>query len=418
MKVIVLGSGIIGVTTAYNLYKSGHEVTVIDRRSTSGEECSFANGGQLSYSHAEPLASPNILPQIPKWLISKNSPFKLNLTSDLSMWKWISQFLLNCNNKKARYNTQNIIRLSSYSMNCLRKIEQEIEIDYKKSKGGILHYFDDKKALEYNIRQANFQNTLGCEFEILHGREACIQKETALRYSTKNIEGGIFFPIDECGDANQFTVNIAKILEQNGVKFEYNTNIKKFAKYNGKIQHVDTDKGSFKADSYVVAMGSYSTNILNELEVNIPVYPMKGYSLSVDILNDDAAPKIGITDQKNRLVFSRLGNTLRVAGTAELAGYDDNLTKKRIKALKIMAKENFPACGDFEKAKIWSGLRPSTPDGSPIIGKSPYKNLFLNTGHGTLGWTLSCASAKIICDLIEGKQPEISLSGLTIDRFL
>lgn len=418
MKIIILGSGIIGITTAYNLAANGHEVEVIDRMPEPAMGCSFANGGQLSYSHAEPWASPAILAQIPKWLMDKNSPLKIVLQKDPDMWKWFWQFLLSCRTRKTKYNSQNIMRLSLYSKRCLARLEQETDITYSQSKNGILHHFQDEKLMQLNIAQAKFQKALGCDFEILEGRKACTEKEPALRYCPQEIIGGIYFPLDQSGDANEFARNLSAICKEKGVNFHYNTKIKKLAKYGAHIQHVETDKGIFTADAYVVALGSSSPAFLGQIGINIPVYPMKGYSLSIPITNPDAAPEMGITDQRNRIVFSRFGNILRVAGTAEFSGHNDNIEQKRIATLRKMAKQNFPACGDIDSAKPWAGLRPATPDGSPVIGRSPFDNLFLNTGHGTLGWTLSCGSAKIISDMIDGKKPEITLGGLTIDRFI
>jgi D-amino-acid dehydrogenase len=417
MKILVLGSGVIGVTTAYQLAKRGHEVSVVDRRDGSAAECSFANGGQLSYAHVEPWASPALLPKIPKWLMKKDSPLVFHLSADPAMWCWTMKFLACCNSKKARESTINMMRLSLYSKECLKEIDAETSVQYSKISKGTLHTFKDEAMMQANIKQAEFQKTLGCDYKVLNSRKECEALEPSLKYSPSDIIGGLYFPVDETGDVHEFSKNLSHILTDKGVQFHCGTNIISILTDGDKITGVETDKGVLTADKYVVCLGATSSVLLKKIGVPVPIYPMKGYSISINITNMDKTPEIGITDQSNKIVFSRLGNILRVAGTAEFAGYDDSITKSRIDTLKKMAKESFPEGGDIDNALPWACLRPSTPDGSPIIGETKYKNLFLNTGHGTLGWTLSCGSAKAAADIIEGKKPEISLEGLTLERY-
>jgi len=418
MKILILGSGIIGVTTAYYLSARGHEVTVIDRQPGSAEECSYANGGQLSFSHVEPWASPDLFPRVFKWLVKKHSPLVFRPKLDPAMWSWLAKFLSNCNEAKVKETTTNLLRLSLYSKECIHKITNETGLSYAHLTKGTLHIFRNEKNLKAKIEQAAFQKELGCDFELLESREACLKKAPSLTNSPKKIIGGIYFPMDESGDVHEFTVNLAKIAEQkNKAKFIYNTNILKIIKNGGKIDRIETDKGDFTADSYVMSLGAYSPIFLKQVGINVPIYPLKGYSISIPLKNPDAAPKICITDQANKVVYSRLGNTLRVAGTAEFAGYDHTIRNERINTLKRMTRGLFPDSGDIINAEPWACLRPSTPDSLPILGKSPLSNLFLNTGQGTLGWTLSCGSAKIIGDIIEQKEPDIDLTGLTMERF-
>lgn len=417
MHVIVMGAGVIGVTTAYYLRKKGYKVTVIERNGESAAECSYANGGQLSYCHAEPWASPDILPKIPYWLLHKNSPLVFRPKADINMWLWGIKFLLCCTKKKAHYTTTNMVRLALHSRSCFKQIDNDEKIEYSKKSTGTLHIFKNEKALKHNITQAKFQKTLGCDFNLLSSREECEKIEPALKYSPAKIVGGIHFPMDETGNVNEFTVNLSKLLQQRGVEFKYNTDIKSIIKDGSKITGIETDKGTLTADKYVMAMGAYSPLMLKKIGINVPIYPLKGYSISIKADNNKYAPNISITDQANKIVYSRLGDIVRVAGTAELAGYSDKIKKKRIKTTKKMAKSLFPLCGDIANAEPWACLRPSTPDGAPIIGATKYENLYLNTGHGTLGWTLSCGSANIIANIVAGEKPLIDMTGLTIERF-
>jgi D-amino-acid dehydrogenase len=419
MDIVVLGAGVIGVTTSYQLAARGHNVTVVDRKSQAASECSFANGGQLSYSHAEPWANASVIKNLPHLLFGKNSPLVVNPTMDIKMWKWCLQFLACCNDKKSLKSSEHMLRLALYSRKCLQEIESEIKIDYHKTDKGILHVFKSKKYLESNLKQAKFQEALGCPYELLENMNEVVKKEPALAYGDADIVGGIFFPIDAGGDIHEFTVAMSQVLQKNGkVEFKYDTTIEKIITNNDKIQAVQTYKGLLKADAYVVCMGATSSIALSNVGINVPIYPMKGYSISVPVGDCKKVPTVGITDQHNKIVYTRFGDILRVAGTAEFASYNDSISEKRIATLKEMTKYLFSHIAGLENATKWACLRPSTPDGSPIIGKTnKYNNLYLNTGHGTLGWTMSFASAKIITDIVDGKNPEIDLSGLDTNRF-
>lgn len=413
MKIIILGAGVIGVTTAYILRERGHEVTVIERNSESAKETSFANGGQLSYSHAEPWANPGNIKKIIEWFGKDDAPLVFKFTTELKMWLWGLKFLSQCTTSKSNFNTANMLRLALYSREILKEIENKKKLEYNHLAKGILHIFNDEKSLLTSEKQASYQATLGCPYEVWNIKK-CVEREGALKHSQDKIFGGIYYPYDQSGDIHLFTTQMSEKLKNNGVEFLYNTSIEGIESNGDKIVGIKTNRGNIHGDSYVVATGSYAPLLLDPIGINLPIYPMKGYSISIPIRANDNAPYISITDQSKKLVYSRLGNILRVAGTAEFAKYDASIREKRITSLKKSAKELFPDGGDFEKATSWACLRPQTPSGAPLLGRTKYSNLFLNTGHGTLGWTLSFGSARIVSDIVENKNPEIDLTGLTL----
>lgn len=420
MKVVVLGAGIAGETTAFFLAERGHEVVVIDRQSEAAAECSFANGGQLSYSHAEPWATPSLLRKIPKWLISNDSPLIFHPKPDPHLLKWLSQFLLNCRQDKMEETTRNVLRLALYSRDKTRRVAARANVNFCYMQTGTLHFFSDQKSLESNIKQAEFLQSLGCPSEILD-KQACLEKEPALANSSYPLAGGVFFPLDESGDVHEFTLKLAEASKRvaNNIDYRYHTTVERLDVENGQITAVHTDQGEITADAYVLAFGAYSSFFLRKLKLPAPIYPMKGYSISIPVTGEEAAPSMSLTDQGNKIVYTRLCNKVRVAGTAEFAGYDHTIRSSRIATLKQMVRGSFPQLENALKdATEWACLRPSTADGAPLLGKTPIKNLFLNTGHGTLGWTLGVGSARIVADQIEGKAPEIDLTGLTMERYL
>ncbi len=415
MKIVVLGAGVIAVTTAYFLAKDGHEVIVIDRQSESAGECSFANGGQLSYAHMEPWANPAVLPNILKWLGKEDAPLVFRLRADYAMWRWGVQFLKAATHKQSLETTRHMLRLSLYSRELMHALQQECALPFSYEKKGILHVFHDQKALDAEIEQAQFQQGLGVPFVPL-AREECMQKEPALRYTEQPLIGGVFFPDDEMGNAYLFTRMLAGLCrEQLGVQFHYNTNITRITASHDKVTGVETNKGVFTADSYVLSLGAYSSLYSRQIGISLPIYPMKGYSISIPIVHDEGSPAISLTDQTHKIVYSRLGDIIRVAGTAEFAGYDHSIKERRIAPILNSAQQLFPTMvTDENRAAIqkWACLRPSTPSGIPVLGKSRYPNLFMNTGHGTLGWTLACSSARVVADIIKGKTPDIDMTGL------
>jgi D-amino-acid dehydrogenase len=420
MKVIIMGAGVIGVTTAYVLATRGYDVEVIDRRPAAAGETSFANGGQLSYSHAEPWANPSVLPKVMKWMFDDEAPLVLKPRLDYRMMRWGLQFLGNCTQRRAESNTVTMLKLGLYSRKKMQHLVEATGIKFDYQRDGILHVFCKQSDFDAARRQADFQEKFGCE-EQSKTVDECIQLEPSLRHSNYNLIGGIYAHLDEYGDVNCFTTKLAEICQKEyGVVFHYNTAINELKRNSdNEIAAVVTDKGELTADRYVMSLGSYSSVYLRKLGLNVPIYPMKGYSVTLKA--NEYAPKMSVTDQKSKIVYSRLGDRLRIAGTAEFAGYNDEIKQKRIKPILKAVGRLFPkALGEnYETVESeWACLRPSTPDGPPIIGQTPIKNLYMNTGHGTLGWTQAAGSAFLFADSFEGKETEVSLDGMHVERYL
>lgn len=420
MKVLILGAGVIGVTTAYVLATRGYEVEVIDRAPNAAAETSFANGNQLSYSHAEPWASPSTLPKILRWMFDDTAPLVMRPRLDYQMMKWGIKFLANCTHNRAQANTITLLRLGLYSRKKMEHLVSMTGINFDYHRDGILHIFSRQSDFDHARRQVEFQEKFGCQENIKTTAE-CVQLEPALEHAGYDIIGGIHAHLDECGDIHTFTTRLAKICaEEHGVKFHFDTNILGLrTNAQNKIDAVQTDKGTFTADSYVMALGSYSPLHLRKLGISVPIYPMKGYSMT--LRSNRFAPKLSLTDQKAKIVYTHsAGDKLRIAGTAEFAGYNTSIKSKRTHSFIKAVKTLFPKALDEEGAVLseWACLRPSTPDGPPILGKTPIDNLFLNTGHGTLGWTQAAGSAFLLADAMEGKDTEISLTGLDLERWL
>ncbi len=419
MKICILGAGVLGVTSAYELAKRGHEVTVIERQSEPARECSFANGGQLSYSHAEPWANPHVFPKLFKWAFQDDAPLVLRPTADPHMLRWGMLFLLNCLPAKARANCETMLRLGLYSKQKMAELRADTKVEFSFLGNGTLHVFDDQKSFDGAKRHAEFQSKLGCD-EVAMTPAQCFEKEPTLANTTKKLVGGMYAPIDESGDIHFFTVNLAKhCAEKYGVKFLYNQKIVRLHKTDNRITHVEVE-GQTKDymsgfDAYVMAMGSHSAPQLRKVGLYVPIYPMKGYSISFNA--SEHCPKVSITDDAAKQVYTLLGKRMRVAGTAEFAGYNEDVRKVRIDPLKRGMAQLFPKA-PLEELTEWACLRPSTPDGPPVIGKTPIGNLFMNTGHGTLGWTQGAGSSRLLADVIDGKPTEIPLSGLDIERNL
>lgn len=416
MKILVLGSGIIGVTTAYFLGAHGHEVEVIDRQPASAMETSFANGGQLSYSHAEPWANPGTLPKVAKWMFKKDAPLVLRPRADLDMITWGLKFLANCSASRAHANSVTLLRLGLYSKKKMDQLRTLTGIQFDFRADGILHVFSHEKEYAAAVRQSEFQSKFGCREDILSTAQ-CLNMEPALEHAARPIVGGIHAPIDESGDIHTFTKSLAALCEKEfGTVFHYNTTVEKLLCEKKKITGVTTNKGAFTADAYVMALGSYSPVLLRQAGIRVPIYPMKGYSITLPA--SVYSPKVSITDTELKIVYSHLGNRLRVAGTAEFAGYNDKIVDYRVNAIKRGVQALFPKAYSEEGLTDWACLRPQTPDGPPIIGKTPVENLYINTGHGTLGWTQAAGSAALLADVMDQKQPDISLNGLALDRYL
>ncbi|HRK96411.1 MAG TPA: D-amino acid dehydrogenase [Rhodospirillales bacterium] len=417
MKVIVLGAGVVGVATAYYLARAGHEVVVVDRRDGVGLETSFANGGQISANHTTPWATPGTPRKALRWLGRTDAPLLFHLRFDPALFAWLARFLANCTNERMRANIRRAMRLALYSRRELIALREREGLEYDQVSRGILHVFRSQKDLDEALPQVELMNRMGCVRHVIDVDE-CLGIEPALSPVRDGLVGGIYSPDDESGDAYKFTSALAKLSEGLGATFRLGTAVGAIVAEGGRIAGVQTGAGRITADACVVAAGSYSPLLLKPVGVRLPVYPAKGYSVTIPIEGDGSgAPTVSLIDDEVKMVYSRLGNRLRAAGTAEFAGYDDGVDEPRARFLLAKAMSLFPHCGDPAKAEFWAGLRPATPDGSPVIGRTRYPNLFLNTGHGTLGWTMACGSGRIVADIVSGVEPEMAVDDLAIDRF-
>jgi len=417
VKVLVLGAGVIGVTTAWYLAKAGHEVTVIDRQPGAGLETSFANGGQISPCHAEPWANPATPLHALKWMGHEDAPLVFRWRRwDPALWVWGARFLLNCTAAHARTNTHRTLRVAVYSRACLQELRAETGIDYDQKTLGILHVYRDPQEFGHAVGAAELMTGLGLPRLVKTPDEALLI-EPALADAHAQLAGAIFTPDDESGDAHLFTQRLAALCAARGVTFHYDTTIIGLEMEAGRLSGVTTDKGRFRPDAAVLALGSWSPRLATQFNIRLPIYPAKGYSATLTVGDAAGAPSVSITDDEHKMVYSRLGDRLRCAGTAELAGWNTEMTPARAQAIVTQARALFPHAGDYDGAELWAGLRPVTPDSVPILGRSTAPNLFLNTGHGTLGWTMSCGSGKALADIISGREPDIDMEGLGMERF-
>jgi D-amino-acid dehydrogenase len=416
VKTIVLGAGIIGVSTAYYLLQAGHDVTVIDRQPGPGLETSFANGGQVSASHAMPWSNPATPWKLLSWLGRRDAPLVFRLTADPELWRFLFRFLANCRSGPSRANAAAALDLALYNRDLLAATRADVDIQFDALDKGILHVYRSRRELRKAIRTAGFLREFGVELEDLR-QAACVELEPALNQVHEALAGGIFSPDDMSGDARAFTHGLAQHCVDHGVKFELENPITRLTTSGNKVTGIMTQRGVITGDRYVLALGSYSPLLLAPLGIRIPVYPAKGYSATVPIIDAGGAPIVSITDDHHKVVISRLGDHLRIAGTAEFNGYNTEINPVRARAVLNAGASLFPGTLDIEHAEFWAGLRPLTPDGVPIIGHTTYPNLILNTGHGTLGWTLACASGRIAADLVSGSEPEIDTTRFSPERF-
>lgn len=412
MKVVVLGAGLIGVASAWYLREAGHEVTVIDRQSEPAGETSYANGGQISTSHAEPWASPRMPATVLRWLGKTDAPLLWRMTADIHQWAWGLRFLMECRPHRTQMNTRAILKLALESRALLKELRGDLSLQYDQLTRGILHFYTNPAEFNHAIGQAALMREFGCEREVKSDAE-CLQIEPALRQSTIPIVGGTFTPQDESGDARQFVQNLATHCVERGVVFRYETKVQSLSSDGRVITGVQLSEGEcIRAEAYVVALGSFSSLMLRPLGVRLPVFPAKGYSATIplnsplDSERGKDAPVVSLTDDEARLVFSRLGNRLRVAGMAEFMGYDTMLDAARCDTLMRRVKVLFPSLAGCP-VDFWTGLRPSTPGNVPLVGRTCHDNLWINTGHGTLGWTMACGSGKLLADLLSGRTPAI-----------
>jgi D-amino-acid dehydrogenase len=411
MKVLVLGAGVIGTSTAWYLVRNGHEVVVVDRREGPGLETSFANGGQISVCHAEPWANPDAPTKILQWIWRDDAPLLFRLKMDPAQWSWGLRFLVECLPARTRGNIAQIVKLSLYSRASLQELRAATGIEYDQLELGILHYYTDPKEFERAVAAASVMRHYGLDRDVKTVEEA-VKIEPALAAARAKIVGATYTSSDESGDAHLFTTRLARMAEAKGARFVFGGTVAEIRTTQGRIGGVVVKYGPgidevLEADAYVVALGSYSPLLTRPIGLNLPVYPAKGYSASVPILDESKAPCVSLTDDAAKIVISRLGKRMRIAGTAELSGYSTDLNPVRCEALTRRGREMFPGAGDYDRATFWTGLRPSTPSNVPLIGRTRFPNLYLNTGHGTLGWTMACGSGRALADIITGRKPDV-----------
>lgn len=416
MKIVILGAGVIGVTTAHYLARQGHEVTVIDRQDGPALETSFANAGEISPGYSSPWAAPGIPAKAVKWLFMRHAPLILQPQVDPATVRWLLALLRNCTSARYALNKARMVRLADYSQVVQTALNEELGLDYDHRTQGTLQLFRTQKQLDGIYKDTEVLREGGVPFEVLD-QDGCITAEPGLKATRDLFVGGLRLPKDETGDCYKFTVALAAVAAANGVAFQYGTAIQGLIAEGGRVTGVKTDKGVVTADAYVLALGSYSPQMVKPLGMTLPVYPVKGYSITAPIVNEPAAPVSTIMDESYKVAITRLGDRIRVGGMAEISGYNNVLPAQRRNTLEHSVGSLFPGAGDLKAASFWSGLRPMTPDGTPVIGKTPIDNLFLNTGHGTLGWTMACGSARVLADLIDGRAPEIETADLGIARY-
>lgn len=416
MKVIILGSGVIGTASAYFLAKAGHDVTVIERQPGAGMETSFGNAGEISPGYATPWAGPGVPMKAIRWLAMRHSPLVIRPRMDPQQWRWILQMLANCNTRSYQVNKGRMVRLAEYSRDVLVQLRRDTGIAYDERSKGTLQLFRTQKQLDGAHTDTEVLERSGVPYELLD-RQGCTRYEPALARVPGNYVGGLLLPNDETGDCFKFTQALAELAKGLGVKFRHEVRIERLNVEGDRVTGVVTNKGELKSEAFVLALGSYSPLMLRQIGIHIPVYPVKGYSITVPITDASGAPESTVMDETYKVAITRLGDRIRVGGTAELCGYDLRLHQARRDTLEHSVTNLFPDGGDVRQASFWCGLRPMTPDGTPVIGPTPYRNLFLNTGHGTLGWTMSCGSGRVLADILSGRQPEIGLEGLFMDRY-
>lgn len=413
MKVMVLGAGVVGTTAAWYLAETGHEVIVVDRQTGPALETSFANGGQISVSHAEPWANPSAPLKVLKWLFREDAPLLFRLRADAAEWRWCMRFLRECTAARTWLNIVQLVALGRYSRSLLGELRARLGLSYADLQKGILHFYTSESEWAAAQAPARLMREQGCVLDMLSPAQ-CVALEPALKPFETRLTGGSYSPEDESGDAKLFTGQLARHCERIGVVFRWGWQLRAFAPAGDAVSgvHATGPEGQsdvLRADAYVVALGSYSPLLLRGIGIDPDIYPAKGYSITVPV-SGDRAPVLSLTDDEYKLVFSRLGDRLRVAGTCELNGYDTTLNEVRISAILRRTQALFPEAGDYTQVAAWTGLRPATPSNVPYIGCTRFRNLFLNTGHGTLGWTHACGSGKAISDIVSRRRPGVDFA--------
>ncbi len=416
MKVVILGAGVLGVATAWYLNRAGHEVTVIERADGAALDTSFANAGQISPGYSTPWAAPGIPLKAAKWLLQKHAPLIVRPDGSRFQWQWLQQMLANCNQDDYAVNKERMVRIAEYSRDLFEALRAETNIQYEGRQQGTLQVFRTQKQIDALAKDISVLEECGVPFQVLDAR-GCAEYEPALAEVQHKLTGGLRLPHDETGDCHLFTRNLAQMCADNGVVFHYNHTIERIEHDNQRVTAVRANGTSFVADHYVCALGSYSRDLLLTIGVDLPIYPVKGYSLTIPIADAEGAPVSTVMDESHKIAITRFDDRIRVGGMAELSGYQIKLDPRRRETLAMVVSDLFPRGGHVAQASFWSGLRPMTPDSTPIIGGSRFQNLSLNTGHGTLGWTMCLGSGKVLADLVSGRVPDIDATDLSLQRY-
>jgi len=416
MRVLILGSGVIGTTSAWYLRQAGHEVTVVDRQPGPALETSFANAGQLSFGYTSPWAAPGVPLKAIKWLFQEHAPLAIRPTADMAQYRWLWQMLRNCTAGRYAINKARMVRMSDYSRDCINELRAATGIDYEGRQLGTTQLFRTQQQLDAAAQDIEVLRQYGVPYEVLD-RQGIVRVEPALAGKADTLVGALRLPEDQTGDCQLFTRRLAALAAAAGVEFRFDQDVAGLQREGDRITGVRIGGRLETADQYVVALGSYSPQLLAPLGMRLPVYPLKGYSLTLPITDAAMAPTSTILDESYKVAVTRFQDRIRVGGMAEVAGFDLSLDPRRRATLEKVVGDLYPHGGDLSRAEFWTGLRPATPDGTPVIGATPYRNLFLNTGHGTLGWTMAAGSGRYLADLMDGRTPQISTEGLDIFRY-
>jgi len=416
MRVLILGSGVIGTTSAWYLRQAGHEVTVVDRQPGPALETSFANAGQLSFGYTSPWAAPGVPLKAIKWLFQEHAPLAIRPTADMAQYRWLWQMLRNCTAGRYAINKARMVRMSDYSRDCINELRAATGIDYEGRQLGTTQLFRTQQQLDAAAQDIEVLRQYGVPYEVLD-RQGIVRVEPALAGKADTLVGALRLPEDQTGDCQLFTRRLAALAAAAGVEFRFDQDVTGLERDGDRIAGVRIGGRLETADQYVVALGSYSPPLLAPLGMRLPVYPLKGYSLTLPITDAAMAPTSTILDESYKVAVTRFADRIRVGGMAEVAGFDLSLDPRRRATLEKVVGDLYPQGGDLSRAEFWTGLRPATPDGTPVVGATPYRNLFLNTGHGTLGWTMAAGSGRYLADLMDGRKPQISTEGMDIFRY-
>ena len=416
MRILILGAGVIGVTSAWYLRQQGHEVVVIDREAAPGLSTSFANAGQVSPGYASPWPAPGIPLKAVKWLLSRHAPLAIKPTGDPDQYRWLWAMLRNCTHARYAVSKARMVRLAEYSRDCLAELRVATGIEYEQRTLGTTQLFRTHAQLEAAERDIAVLREYGVRYELLDAA-GIVGVEPALAKVRDTLVGALRLPGDETGDCHLFTTRLAAMAADAGVEFRQGQAVEALSADGDRLTGVRIDGRIETADRYVLALGSWSPRLLAPIGIRLPVYPLKGYSLTIPITRPEMAPHSTVLDESYKVAITRFDDRIRVGGMAEVSGYDLSLPRRRRETLEMVVRSLYPEGGDLARAEFWTGLRPSTPDGPPVVGATRYRNLWLNTGHGTLGWTMACGSARYLADLVDGRRPAIDSEGLDISRY-